>query len=106
MKLLLDENFPQKVPVDFPEHSFTTVEKAGWKGKKNGELLGLMAKEGFDALITLDRNLPKQQNLSKYAVKIFVLQSLDSRPSSVQPLIGKLRSALNKLSSNQVTEIE
>ena len=45
MKLLLDENFPQKVLVDFPEHSVTTVEKAGWKGKKNGELLGLMRGE-------------------------------------------------------------
>mgnify|MGYP001612255141 CR=1 FL=1 len=69
MKLLLDENFPQKVSLDFPEHTLMTVEKAGWKGKRNGELLELIIKEGFDGLITLDQNLPKQQNLSKYTVK-------------------------------------
>lgn len=47
MKLLLDENFSRKVLIDFPEHTLITVEKAGWKGKKNGELLELMMKEGY-----------------------------------------------------------
>ena len=106
MKLLLDENFPRKVSLDFAEHTLMTVEKAGWKGKRNGELLELIIKEGFDGLITLDQNLPKQQNLSKYTVKIFVLKSKNNRPSSVQPLIGKLRTALNQVSTDQVVEIE
>lgn len=53
MRLLLDENFPQKVRPDFPGHTIASVQAAGWKGKKNGELLELMVGEGFDALITL-----------------------------------------------------
>lgn len=57
MKLLLDENFPQKVSIDFPEHTFITVDAAGWKGKKNGELLELMMTKGFEGLVTLGRNL-------------------------------------------------
>lgn len=106
MKLLLDESFPQKVLIDFPEHTLITVEKAGWKGKKNSELLDLMMKEGFAGLVTLDQNLTKQQNLTKFRLKIFVLKSVDSRPSSVQPLIEKLQSALNRVSASQVVEIE
>ena len=106
MKLLLDENFPQKVLLDFPEHTLLTVKKVGWKGKRNGELLEVMMNEGFDGLITLDQNLPKQQNLPKYRVKIFVLKAKNNRPSTVQPLIEKLRSAMKNLSRNQVVDIE
>lgn len=106
MKLLLDENFPQKVTLDFPEHTIITIDKAGWKGKKNSELLQLMEKMGFDGLITLDQNLPKQQNLLKFKLKIFVLKPVDSRPGNVQPLIQKLRSALTHESTEQVVEIE
>jgi hypothetical protein len=39
MKLLLDENLPKRLKLDFPEHEIFTVSDMGWKGKKNGELL-------------------------------------------------------------------
>ena len=106
MRLLLDKNFPQKVILDFPQHKLITVEKAGWKGKKNGELLALMMEEGFEGLITLDQNLPNQQNLEKYRIKIFVLKAKNNRPSSVEPLIEKLHSALKNVSTKQVVEIQ
>lgn len=106
MKLLLDENFPKKVSLDFPNHSFFRVEDFGWKGKKNGELLELMIKEGFDGLITLDQKLPKQQNLKRYKLKIIVLKSIDSRPSNVQPLIEKLKAELKYILKKQIIEID
>ena len=106
MKLLIDENFPQKVSLHYPEHTIVTIESAGWKGKENSELLRLMVKMGFDGLITLDQNLAKQQNISKFKLKIFVLKPMDSRPSSVQPLVGKLESVLKNASSKQIFEIE
>jgi hypothetical protein len=34
-----------------------TVKDMDWLGKKNGELLGLAAFNGFDLFITLDKNL-------------------------------------------------
>ena len=39
------------------------VVDMGWSSKRNGELLQLMLKEGFEALLTVDRNLEFQQNL-------------------------------------------
>lgn len=44
-------------------HEVMTVNDAGFSGKENGELLKL-ADSRFDALLTVDKNLPKQQNLS------------------------------------------
>lgn len=63
MKLLLDENLPGKIKTDFgPDFEVRTVRDMGWLGKKNGALLGLMAFNGFDFFVTIDRNLCNQQN--------------------------------------------
>lgn len=57
MRLLLDENLPKRLKLDFPDHEIFTVRDKGWNGIKNGELLKLMLADGFDALLTFDKNL-------------------------------------------------
>lgn len=58
MKILLDENMPTKVKYDFGEyHEVMTVRDMGWLGKKNGELLGLAAFNGFDIFSKFDFKL-------------------------------------------------
>lgn len=39
MKLLLDENLPKRLKIDFPDHEVATVWEMGWNGVKNGPLL-------------------------------------------------------------------
>lgn len=49
MKILLDENIPAKVKFDFGKgYDVFTVRDLNWLGKKNGELLGLAAFNGFE----------------------------------------------------------
>jgi hypothetical protein len=72
MKLLLDENLPKKLKLDFTEYEIYTVTDKGWNGIKNGELLKLMLAENFDALLTFDKNLQHQQNFEKYPIAVFV----------------------------------
>jgi hypothetical protein len=73
MLLLLDENLPKRLKLDFPEHEIYTVADKGWAGIKNGALLNLMLNESFDALLTFDKNLQYQQNFLKYTIAVFVL---------------------------------
>ncbi|MBI5921941.1 MAG: DUF5615 family PIN-like protein [Betaproteobacteria bacterium] len=61
MRLLLDESVPSRFRRSLPNHEVRTVVEMGWSGIKNGELLALAANE-FDAFITVDKNLPYQQN--------------------------------------------
>ncbi len=69
MKLLLDENIPEKIRTAFTDgHEVFTVKYMGWSGKKNGELMQLIGENQFDALVTMDKNLPFQQNIDKYPV--------------------------------------
>lgn len=55
MKLLLDENLPVSLRYEFkPPVEVINVQYMRWKGRKNGELLGLMAMQAFDGIITAD----------------------------------------------------
>ncbi|MCY7353407.1 MAG: DUF5615 family PIN-like protein [Cytophagaceae bacterium] len=64
MKVLLDENLPRKLKFRLAPHEVFTVREMGWTGQKNGRLLKLMHKSGFQLLITADENLSFQQNLA------------------------------------------
>ena len=75
MRLLLDENLPKRLKLDFPEHEIYTVRDKGWNGIKNGELLKLLIDNSFDALLTFDKNLQHQQNFLKYTMTVFVLSA-------------------------------
>jgi len=88
MRILLDENMPAKVTYDFGErHEVRTVKDMQWLGKKNGELLGLAAFNGFDVIITLDRNLKNQQNLDKVSLKFIVLLAINNKPETIKPFV-------------------
>lgn len=73
MKLLLDENLPKKLKLDFDqEHEIYTVKEQGWSGIKNGQLLQLMLENQFQVLLTFDKNLQFQQNFVKYPIAVIV----------------------------------
>ncbi len=76
MKLLLDENLPKRLKLDFSEHQIYTVRDKNWEGKKNGELMSLLIENSFDALLTFDKNLQHQQNFQKYSITVFVLSAV------------------------------
>ena len=63
MRLLLDECVPRPLLRDLTGHDAHHVVDLGWSSKRNSELLTLMIAERFEALFTVDRNLPFQQNL-------------------------------------------
>ena len=92
MKLLLDENLPERLKEDLPDHQVFTVKELGWISFRNGDLLRLMIAKGFDALITVDRNLKYQQNFTKYPIPVIVL-----RAKNDQNTLHKLTSQLRKL---------
>ncbi|MEM6841556.1 MAG: hypothetical protein AAF632_04980 [Bacteroidota bacterium] len=96
MKLLLDENLPKKLKLDFTDYEIYTVSDKKWNSKKNGELLELMLAEGFDALFTFDKNLQYQQNFEKYPITVFVLNAADNTYITLKELVPQIRERLNQ----------
>ena len=94
MKLLLDENLPKKLKNDFPEYDARTLRELGWNGFTNGQLLSLMIENGFEALITFDKNLRYQQNFQKYPIMVIVLSAPSNQYKNVSPLIPLIHERL------------
>lgn len=91
MKILLDESVPRKLAFDFPkEHEVKTVRDMNWLGNRNGDLLKLMTENNFELFITVDRNLPYQQNLQSVTVPICILRGIDNTRERLRLLIPKL----------------
>ena len=104
MRLLLDECVPARMRQALPSHRVSTVGQEGWSGIKNGNLLALAA-AGFDALITVDKNLPYQQNLSKLPLAVLVLDAASNELPSLLPLVPALEEALVDLKPGNVVLI-
>ena len=55
MRLLLDESVPRPLGAHFPpSFEIHTVQRMGWSGRSNGDLLRLAASHGF---VTADRGI-------------------------------------------------
>lgn len=96
MRLLLDESVPRRLRQHLSRHEVKTVVEMGWSGIKNGTLLAL-ASDGFDAFITVDKNLPYQQNLTTLPVAVVVLHAVSNELLSLIPLMPELEQALDQL---------
>jgi predicted nuclease of predicted toxin-antitoxin system len=95
MKLLLDENLPKRLKIDFPEHNIYTVTEMNWNGMKNGVLMREMISQSFDVLITFDKNLQYQQNFSKYQLPVIVLDAVDNTYITLKSLVPSIKKILN-----------
>lgn len=105
MRLLLDESVPRRLRRSLPDHSVKTVIERGWGGVKNGALLALAA-EDFDAFITVDKNLPYQQNLGTLPIAVVVLHARSNELAHLLPLLPKLEEALAVLRPRSLVQIE
>ena len=105
MRILLDECVPRPLKRELRDYEVQTVTEVGWSGKKNGELLQLMAQEGFTILLTTDQNLRYQQNLQQAGVAIVVLIAPTNRLTDLLPLMPGTRNLLNTIVPGEVVEV-
>jgi len=94
MRLLLDENLPNRLKSDFPNHEVYTVSEKLWNGKKNGELLKLMLENDFAALLTFDKNLQHQQNFQKFPITVFILTAPNNTYQDLTALSDQINAFL------------
>ncbi len=91
MRLLLDEMLPRRLVRLFaPEMEVITVRQRGWAAMTNGELLAAAQGE-FDALLTMDRNLPHQQNLANVDLVIVLLEAPTNRLADLASLVDETK---------------
>ena len=73
MRVVFDQATPVPIRPHLNRHEVRTVAQEGWDRLRNGELLAAAEAAGFDVLLTTDKNIRYQQNLSKRKIAIIVL---------------------------------
>lgn len=97
LRVLLDEHVDRQITALFaPELEVYTVPEMGWEGLRNGELLRAASAE-FDVFVTMDRNLPYQQNLSVVNLAVVVVRATSNAFTDVAPLMAKINEAVRQL---------
>ena len=73
MRVLFDQGTPVPLRKHLATHEIDTAYERGWGSLQNGELLSQAEANGFEVLVTTDRNLKYQQNLNTRRISIVVL---------------------------------
>ena len=97
MRVLLDEQLPRHLAREMGVHDVSTFQQRGWAGLKNGELLRVAADAGFEVLVTADRNLQFQQNLSQSRLGVILLVASSNALEDLLPLVPGLLTDRNIL---------
>jgi hypothetical protein len=81
-----------------------TAYERGWAELTNGELLAVAESAGFDLLVTTDRSIRYQQNLSGRKLSLLVINTNDwTRIRKFKELVV---SAVSSIQSGAYVEIE
>ena len=106
MKLLLDESIPRQLGRYFPGgFEVRTVSRIGAAGLDNGDLSRQAAADGFEALITADRNIKYQQDLDNLPIPVVVLAAYRTRVQDLEPLVPRVVEVLVREPTNRTYRI-
>jgi predicted nuclease of predicted toxin-antitoxin system len=105
MKILLDECLPLDFRHSFADHDAHTIEWAGLKGKKNGELLHAAERAGYEVLLTVDQGISHQQNLVGRRISFITIRAKTNQIEDLLPFAAAVLDTLRAIMPGQVLPI-
>ena len=104
MRVLFDQATPVPIRPYLKGHDVRTAAQQGWDTLKNGELLTVAEADGFDLLLTTDKNMRYQQNLAGRRIAVVVL-GLQQWPN-LRPHVQHVVEAINAALPGSYTEVD
>ena len=104
MRVLLDESVARQLASLLVGHEATTVQRHGWAGTSNGELLRMAATE-FEAFVTGDQSLEFQQSIGGLDLGVVVLLGPNNRVETITAMAPRVLDAVSSLQPGQVVRV-
>ena len=104
MRILFDQGAPVPLRRVLGNNQVETAFERGWHTLTNGELLLAAERDGFEILVTTDKNLRYQQNPLSRSIAIIVLSST-SWPR-IQKSVPEINRAIKIATPGSVQEVE
>lgn len=105
MRVLIDECLPRQIKNSFSRHDCQTVPRAGFAGKTNGELLSLAEQSGFEVLLTADKGMSYQQNLTGRKIAVLVIRARSNAVEDLLPHVPACLQALDSIKPGQLVRV-
>ena len=104
MRILLDEDLPRRLAALLVGHEVSTVQRSGWTGIKNGELLSLAAAQ-FDVFVSMDGNLEFQQNISALPIAVLIIRAMSNRMEHLTSLVPAILQELDNIPARSLRKV-
>jgi hypothetical protein len=104
VKVLLDEMLPIGMREFLPAHEVYSAAYAGLAGISNGEMIRRAIDAGFDVIVTLDRGIPRQQNIERSGIGFVLIPHNDI--DLIRPYADGLRRSVEQASAGTVIRVE
>ena len=104
MKILFDNGVPKPIARSLVGHEIAYARKIGWHELKNGDLILNAEEDGYDLLLSTDKNIRYQQNLSHRKIAIVVLGN--QQWPDVQLHVDRIVTAVNAATPGCYVEVE
>lgn len=104
MLVLFDQGTPKGLIRALPGHTVHTAQAKGWDTLSNGELPKAAENAGMDVLLTTDRRIRYQQNLTARRIGLVVLTG--STGSRVRQHFARIAAAVAAATAGSYFEVE
>jgi len=104
VRILFDNNAPRGVARALADRTVTEARERGWDALRNGDLLNVAEQAGFDVMVTSDKSLKYQQNLTGRKLALVVLTR--GRWGSVRRRLVEIAAAVNAATPGSYTEVD
>jgi len=103
MKILFDNGTPTPIARSLTGHEVTYARRIGWHELENGELIRQAEEAGYEVLLSTDKNIRYQQNLSGRKIALVVLGN--QQWPLVKLHLDKIAAAVNAATPGSYTEV-
>ena len=104
MKILFDNGAPKPIARCLAGHEITYARRIGWHELENGELIQMAEEAGYEVLLSTDKNIRYQQNLSGRKIALVILGN--SQWPAVRLYLDRIAAAVNACTPGSYAEVE
>ena len=104
MLILFDHGTPTPLRSSLVGHAVKRTQDMGWDTLNNGELLDAAEKAGIEILLTTDKNIRYQQNLTGRKIAIVVLGN--PQWPVLRRRVDRVVAAVNAATPGSYTEVD
>jgi hypothetical protein len=104
MRILFDNGTPKPIARSLTGHEIAFARRIGWHEMENGELIQRAEEAGYEVLLSTDKNIRYQQNLTGRKLALVILGN--QQWPLVRLHLDRIAAAVNAATPGSFTEVE